>query len=144
MQNTEMIQVRDSASKTSDFEEFILGTDLGSVSLTSYLSLRGGDIIEFTYNGSTRFGIVVGTYRKPTGKIYTSTRGNQLFSLALLQNLSPGQKETVINILHGNRFACKYNNKKHFESYFGADSFRKFNIRKASPSFLKITKVDTK
>lgn len=100
-----------------------------SFSETSYLGLRPGDLIQVTYEGSTRYGLIV-TSRRTNDGMFLSTRNNTLINLVLVQGLSQAMFSLMVNNLYSNRNACNYYSPKILGAFLGKRNFRTLNIAK--------------
>jgi hypothetical protein len=100
-----------------------------SFSETSYLGLRPGDLIQVTYEGSTRYGLVVSSRRTSDG-MFLSTRNNTLINLVIVQGLSQAMFSLMVNNLYSNRNACNYYSPKILGAFLGRRNFRTLNIAK--------------
>lgn len=100
-----------------------------SFSETSYLGLRPGDLIQVTYEGSTRYGLIVSSRRTNDG-MFLSTRNNTLINLVLVQGLSQAMFSLMVNNLYSNRNACNYYSPNILGAFLGKRNFRTLNIAK--------------
>jgi hypothetical protein len=104
---------------------------------TSYLGLRPGDLIQVTYDGSLRYGIVVSSRRTSRG-LFLSTQNNTLLNIVLVRGLSEAMFSLMINNLYNNEKACNYYSPAIIGAFMGKQNFRTFNVTKARD----IIKVD--
>ena len=106
---------------------------------TSYLGLNPGDLVTFSYSDSEdRFGLVVRSDRAPGGQ-FLSTRNNLLFNIFLLREISQPMLDIIVSTLYKDRNRCSYKaSNRILGSFFGKNSFRTFNISRAS----NLIKVD--
>tara|TARA_R100001443_G_scaffold36998_2_gene50779 strand:+ start:5880 stop:6266 length:387 start_codon:yes stop_codon:yes gene_type:complete len=118
------------------FEEKLEGLKF-SVKETSYLGLRPGDLIQVTYDGSLRYGIVVSSRRTSRG-LFLSTQNNTLLNIVLVRGLSEAMFSLMINNLYNNEKACNYYTPAIIGVFMGKQNFRTFNVTKARD----ILKVD--
>ena len=100
-----------------------------TVAETSYLGLRPGDLIQITYEGSLRYGLVVSS-KRTAGGIFLSTRNNTLLNVVLLPGLSEAMFSLMINNLYNNEVACNYRSPAIIGAFLGKQNFRTFNIAK--------------
>ncbi len=118
----------------------ILQTNLAmgnySVRETSYLGLVAGDLIQISYGGSYRFGLVVASRRTSTG-LFLSSQNNRLLNVVLLDTISEAMFSLMVNNLYRNQSACNYHNKRIIGAFLGKDNFRTFNVSKVT-DILKI------
>ena len=96
---------------------------------TSYLGLRPGDLVQITYEGSLRYGLVVSS-KRTTGGIFLSTRNNTLLNIVLLPGLSEAMFSLMINNLYNNEVACNYRSPAIIGAFLGKQNFRTFNVAK--------------
>jgi|TARA_R100000152_G_C6562147_1_gene32561 hypothetical protein len=107
------------------------------VSETSYLGLRPGNIIQITYAGSLRYGLVVSSKRTSNG-IFLSPRNNTLLNIVLIDSLSDAMFSLMVNNLYNNESACNYNSPAIIGAFLGKQNFRTFNVSKIR-NVLKVT-----
>tara|TARA_R100001443_G_scaffold67686_2_gene76489 strand:- start:1277 stop:1663 length:387 start_codon:yes stop_codon:yes gene_type:complete len=107
------------------------------VSETSYLGLRPGDIVQITYTGSLRYGLVVSSKRTSSG-LFLSSRDNTLLNLVLADSLSDTMFSLMVNNLYNNESACNYNSPAIIGAFLGKQNFRTFNVSKIR-DVLKVT-----
>lgn len=107
------------------------------VSETSYLGLRPGDMIQITYAGSLRYGLVVSSKRTSNG-IFLSPRNNTLLNIVLIDSLSDAMFSLMVNNLYNNESACNYNSPAIIGAFLGKQNFRTFNVSKIR-NVLKVT-----
>ena len=93
---------------------------------TSYLGLRPGDLIQISYNGSFRQGLVVSSKRTSSG-MFVSSRLNALLNIVLLDSISEGMFSLMVNNLYKNSNACNYNSPNIIGAFLGKKNFRTFN-----------------
>jgi|TARA_S200002703_G_C3786350_1_gene242473 hypothetical protein len=98
---------------------------------TSYLGVRPGDILEFTYNGSARTGLVVRSKRTGTG-VFLSKRYNRLLNIILVETLSDAMFTLMVNNLYKNSTACSYHSPKILSLFLGKTNFRTFDVANVS------------
>tara|TARA_R100001460_G_scaffold84122_1_gene125407 strand:- start:1526 stop:1915 length:390 start_codon:yes stop_codon:yes gene_type:complete len=96
---------------------------------TSYLGLRPGDIVQLTYEGSLRYGLVVSSRRTSDG-MFLSSRNNTLLNFVQADTLSEAMFSLMINNLYNNETACNYNSREIIGSFLGRRNFRTFNVAK--------------
>tara|TARA_R110000782_G_C14679783_1_gene399891 strand:+ start:240 stop:629 length:390 start_codon:yes stop_codon:yes gene_type:complete len=96
---------------------------------TSYLGLRAGDLIQFSYVGSPRFGLVVASKRTSNG-YFLSTQNNTLLNVVEVTKLTEGMFSLMINNLYKNRIACNYHSPRIIGMFLGDDNFKTFNVSK--------------
>ena len=106
-----------------------LGQFKYSLRETSYLGLRPGDLIQITYNGSSRQGLVVSSKRTSSG-LFVSSRFNALLNVVLLDSISEGMFSLMVNNLYKNSNACNYNSPNIIGAFLGKKNFRTFNTSK--------------
>jgi hypothetical protein len=99
------------------------------MSQTSYLGLRPGDLIQFRYSGSSKYGLVVSSKRTSDG-MFLSTRNNTLLNVVVLPGLSESMFSLVVNNLYENESACNYYSPKIIGAFLGKQNFRTFNVSK--------------
>lgn len=96
---------------------------------TSYLGLRPGDLIQVTYSGFTRYGLILSSKRTTSG-IFLSTRGNDLINFMDIGGLSEAMFSLMINNLYNNESACKYRSRMILSAFLGKQNFRTLNQNK--------------
>jgi hypothetical protein len=96
---------------------------------TSYLGLKPGDLIQFGYVESSRFGLVVSSKRTSNG-YFLSTQKNTLLNIVEVTKLTEGMFSLMINNLYKNRTACNYHSPRIIGMFLGDDNFKTFNISK--------------
>tara|TARA_A100001515_G_scaffold135079_1_gene125741 strand:- start:512 stop:904 length:393 start_codon:yes stop_codon:yes gene_type:complete len=94
---------------------------------TSYLGLRPGDFIQFTYRGSFRNGLVVSSQRTTDG-MFLSSRNNTLLNIVLTPALSEAMFSLMVNNLYNNEAACNYRSPAIIGAFLGKQNFRTFNV----------------
>lgn len=99
------------------------------LSQTSYLGLKPGDLIQFRYSGSSKYGLVVSSKRTSDG-MFLSTRNNTLLNVVVLPGLSESMFSLVVNNLYENESACNYYSPKIIGAFLGKQNFRTFNVSK--------------
>jgi hypothetical protein len=99
------------------------------MSQTSYLGLKPGDLIQFRYSGSSKYGLVVSSKRTSDG-MFLSTRNNTLLNVVVLPGLSESMFSLVVNNLYENESACNYYSPKIIGAFLGKQNFRTFNVSK--------------
>ena len=122
-----------------------LNSDLGEALLTynyrttetSYLGLRPGDLIQVSYEGSIRYGLVVSS-RRTTGGLFLSSRYNTLLNLVLINGLSLAMFSMMVNNLYNNENACNYYSPAIIGAFLGKQNFRTLNVAKVR-DILKVT-----
>lgn len=107
-------------------QEDLTGFDY-TVKETSYLGVRPGDLIQFDYNGSNRFGLVVRSKRTGTG-VFLSNRYNKLLNVVQMDSLSEAMFSLMVNNLYKNRSACSYHSPNILSIFLGKQNFRTFNV----------------
>ena len=105
-----------------------------TVSETSYLGLRPGDLIQLTYEGSFRYGLVVSSKRTTDG-MFLSSRNNTLVNVVLVRALSDAMFSLMVNNLYNNEVACNYNSPAIIGAFLGKQNFRTFNVAKMRDIF---------
>ncbi len=98
-----------------------------TVSETSYLGLRPGDYIQFTYRGALRYGLVVSSKRTTDG-MFLSSRNNTLVNIVLTPALSEAMFSLMVNNLYNNEVACNYRSPAIIGAFLGKQNFRTFNV----------------
>tara|TARA_Y100000114_G_scaffold78526_1_gene72258 strand:- start:3861 stop:4247 length:387 start_codon:yes stop_codon:yes gene_type:complete len=101
---------------------------------TSYLGLRPGDLIQLTYTGQLRYGLVVSSKRTTDG-MFLSSRNNTLVNVVLTDSLSDAMFSLMINNLYNNEIACNYNSPAIVGAFLGKQNFRTFNVAKMRDIF---------
>ncbi len=96
---------------------------------TSFLGLKPGDLITFDYkDGSTRSGLVVRSKRTSSG-YFLSSRNNTLLNIFLVESITSGMFDLMINNLYRNRLSCTYKHTPRIlGAFLGKNNFRTFNI----------------
>ena len=98
---------------------------------TSYLGLRPGNLIEFTYGGGPRYGIVISSKRS-SGGIFLSYQYNTLSTVLACDSLDEATFSELLNTMYGNEVAATYSTAKSMPSlkagkpYVG--NFRTLNV----------------
>ena len=111
--------------------------DRMSITGTSYLGARPGDILLLNYERVQRLGLVVASKRTANG-LFISTRKNTLLNMFLLDNVSTPMLDVIVNTLYRDRLRCTYlRAPRILGMFFAKDSFRTFNVSKAS-NFLRV------
>ena len=95
-----------------------------SVDETSYLGLRPGNLIEFTYGGVRRHGIVVSSRRTSSG-IFLSTLDNPLYNVLVCESLDDASFDKLLNTMYGKDNSATYAKVKSMN--FG-DKFRTLKV----------------
>lgn len=97
---------------------------------TSFLGLKPGDLITFNYkDGTERSGLVVRSKRTSTG-YFLSSRNNTLLNIFLVESITSGMFDLMINNLYRNRLSCTYKHTPRILGIFlGKNNFRTFNVR---------------
>ena len=103
---------------------------------TSYLGLRPGDLIQVTYSGFVRYGLILSSRRTSSG-MFLSTRGNGLVNFMDIAGLSDAMFSLMINNLYNNESACKYRSRIILSAFLGKQSFRTLNKAKMT-NILKV------
>ena len=111
-----------------------LGDREFTVTETSYLGLRPGDLIQLTYEGSRRYGLVVSSRRTSDG-MFLSSRNNTLVNVVLVRSLSDAMFSLMVNNLYNNETACKYTSPTIIGVFLGRQNFRTFNVAKMRDIF---------
>lgn len=96
---------------------------------TSYLGLKPGDIVQLTYAGSLRYGLVVSSRRTSDG-MFLSSRNNTLLNFVQAGTLSEAMFSLMVNNLYKNETACNYNSREIIGAFLGKRNFRTFNVAK--------------
>ena len=86
-----------------------------SVAETSYLALRPGNLIEFTYGGQPRYGIVISSKRS-SGGIFLSYQYNTLSTVLACDSLDEATFSELLNTMYGNEVAATYSTAKSMPS----------------------------
>jgi hypothetical protein len=111
-------------------DHFLEYEDRLIVKETSYIGLRPGDLVMFNYDGSSRTGLVVRSKRTSTG-IFLSTQNNTLLNIFLVESITSGAFELMINNLYRDRIRCTYKNSPRIlGAFLGKNNFRTFNVSK--------------
>jgi len=101
-----------------------------SISETSFLGLKPGDLIFFDYqDGSSRLGLVVKSKRTSSG-YFLSSKNNTLLNVFLLDSINNGIFDVMINTLYRDRNRCTYKNTPRILGALLGNSFRTFNVHK--------------
>lgn len=100
-----------------------------SVNETSYLGLKPGDLIQFSYSGSIRQGLIVSSKRTSDG-MFLSTRNNTLLNVVVTSSLSEAMFSLMVNNLYRNETACNYHSSRIIGAFLGNNNFRTFNVSK--------------
>lgn len=108
-----------------------------SISETSYLSLRPGDLVQVSYAGSVRYGLVVSSRRTSDG-MFLSPRNNTLINFVTVQGLSDAMFSLMVNNLYNNENACNYYSPAIIGAFLGKQNFRTLNVAKLR-DILKVT-----
>lgn len=95
----------------------------------SYLGLRPGDLVQVTYGGSIKYGLIVSSRRTSDG-MFLSSRNNTLINFVSIQGLSEAMFSLMVNNLYGNESACNYYSPKILGAFLGKDNFRTLNVAK--------------
>ena len=111
-----------------------LGDREFKVTETSYLGLKPGNLIQLTYEGSRRYGLVVSSRRTSDG-MFLSSRNNTLINVVLVRSLSDAMFSLMINNLYNNEVACNYNSPAIIGAFLGRQNFRTFNVAKMRDIF---------
>lgn len=112
-----------------EVENFLLEYEGYEVHETSFYGLRPGDLINFSYDGIPRLGLVVRSRRTQSG-YFLSTRNNTLLNVFQIESLSQGLFDTMVNNLYRNRVRCTYKNSPRILGAFLGSGFRTFNVSK--------------
>jgi hypothetical protein len=96
---------------------------------TSYLGLKPGDLISFSYQGDSRYGLIVSSKRTSDG-MFLSTRNNTLINVVMITGLSDGMFSLMINNLYENEIACNYHSPRIIGAFLGKQNFRTLNVSK--------------
>lgn len=117
-------------------EELILEGEFGlNLSRISYAGIKPGDIVSFTYEQSSRLGLVVKSQRTSTG-YFLSTRNNTLLNVFLLDSISSGLFSLLVNNLYKDRVRCSYMDAPRIlGAFLGKDNFRTFNVARIENLF---------
>ena len=96
-------------------EEKLQGTPVVRAQETSFLGLKPGDLVQFSYQkGASRgfySGLVVASKKTGAGCIRLSTRNNTLINIITVDGLSQTSFNFMINRLYNNWTLSKYPNK---------------------------------
>jgi len=74
---------------------------------TSFAGLQPGDLIQFSYNGTTRHGFTLGSNYRPTG-LYLSSRGKSLNYVMLVDQLSDEAFSYLLNNIYEDEIKARY------------------------------------
>lgn len=96
---------------------------------TSYLGLRPGDLIQLSYSGSTKYGLVVSSRRTSDG-MFLSSRNNTLLNFVIVEGLSEAMFSLMVNNLYNNETACNYYSPAIIGAFLGKQNFRTLNVAK--------------
>lgn len=97
---------------------------------TSYLGLRPGDLVQFTYDGVRRCGLVVSSKRTSSGH-FISTLGNYLINIMIVTDgLSTPRFSYLVDRLYRKPAMCSYNRLSLVRALLGKDNFRTYKIGK--------------
>jgi len=112
----------------------------------SISSLKPGSVISCFYDGRLRLALVVKT-KKTTSGLYTSSRGNKLLTLFLLNSITDDKIGTVINTVYKEKNISDYKQLPKLKSLKElnvrfTERFRTFNISKIEK--LRALKISTK
>ena len=99
------------------------------LSETSYLGLRPGDLVQVSYAGSIRYGLIVSSRRTSDG-MFLSTRNNTLVNFVAVQGLSEAMFSLMVNNLYNNENACNYYSPAIIGAFLGKQNFRTLNVAK--------------
>lgn len=107
------------------YTEYFGNAKFIAVSLTG---IKAGDLIYFDYDNSSRLGLVVKSQRTGIKGHFLSTQDNTLLNVFVLESLTSGMFEIIINNLYRNRVRATYKNTPRLLGVFmGKDNFRTFN-----------------
>tara|TARA_Y100001937_G_scaffold37513_1_gene53505 strand:- start:30544 stop:30960 length:417 start_codon:yes stop_codon:yes gene_type:complete len=95
---------------------------------TSYLGLRPGDLIQVTYEGVARYGLILSSRTTKSG-IFISTRNNALVNFIGVSGLSEAMFSLMINNLYNNENACSIMSST-VAVFIGKTNFRTLNQAK--------------
>ena len=96
---------------------------------TSYLGLSPGDLIQLTYSGSLRYGVVISTPKNTRG-MFVSSRFNVLLNVVVIDSLKEGMFSLMVNNLYKNPVNCTYSNSTIIGALLGRQNLRSFNTAK--------------
>tara|TARA_R110002110_G_scaffold339942_2_gene550155 strand:+ start:1993 stop:2388 length:396 start_codon:yes stop_codon:yes gene_type:complete len=96
---------------------------------TSYLGLKPGDLIQITYSGRLRYGLVIGTPKNTRG-MFVSSRYNSLLNVVVIESLNEGMFSVMVNNLYKNPVNCTYSNSTIIGAFLGKKNLRSFNTAK--------------
>ena len=96
---------------------------------TSYLGLRPGDVVQFSYSGSFRYGLIVASKRTSDG-MFLSSRNNTLINVVTASALSSAMFSLMINNLYNKENKCTYQSPSILKALLGRQNFRTFNVSK--------------
>jgi hypothetical protein len=99
------------------------------LSETSYLSLRPGDLVQVSYAGSVKYGLIVSSRRTSDG-MFLSSRNNTLVNFVGVQGLSDAMFSLMVNNLYNNQNACNYYSPAIIGAFLGKRNFRTLNVAK--------------
>lgn len=74
---------------------------------TSYSSLKPGNIITCKYDNKNRLALVIKTERTQSG-LYTSSRGNKLLTIFLLDGIREDKLQPLVNMVYKEKNLSQY------------------------------------
>ena len=107
-----------------------LGDFSYSARFTSYLGLKPGDLIQLTYEGQHRHGLVLAT-PKHTNGLFLSSQYNSLLNVVVFDSLNEGMFSLMVDNLYKSPSTCNYRNSTIIGSFLGKENLRSFNMAKA-------------
>jgi hypothetical protein len=113
---------------SEELQEDLLGYSY-RLAETSYLGLRPGDLIQLSYSGSTKYGLVVSSRRTSDG-MFLSSRNNTLLNFVIVEGLSEAMFSLMVNNLYNNETACNYYSPAIIGAFLGKQNFRTLNVAK--------------
>ena len=113
---------------SEELQEDLLGYSY-RLAETSYLGLRPGDLIQLSYSGSTKYGLVVSSRRTSDG-MFLSSRNNTLLNFVIVEGLSEAMFSLMVNNLYNNETACNYYSRAIIGAFLGKQNFRTLNVAK--------------
>ena len=100
-----------------------------SVRETSYLGLKPGDLIQLTYEGQFRQGLVLATPQNTRG-MFVSSQYNSLLNVLVFDSLNEGMFSLMVDNLYKNPSTCNYSNSTIIGAFLGKENLRSFNTAK--------------
>jgi len=94
---------------------------------TSYSGLRPGDLIQFDYMGSSRYGYVLAS-KKTTSGLFTSLKGTRLSNVLDIGGLDEGDFTQLLNNIYNNESKADYQDLKKSGFLDDTKKFRTFRL----------------